>query len=444
MKPHTLKREVFETARSMEFCTEKELTNQIGHAPAEWPLVILKESVDNALDSCEEGGIAPIISVKVNASGISITDNGLGMPSSTIKSISDFSHRVSSREAYLAPDRGAQGNALQTVVAMPFALGDGDLPGRVDITNSEGCHQIVFRMDPIRQKPKVEITLDSDQNVKTGTIITVLWPHFASNMLSSSKDKFLQLAADFSFLNPHLTLSVDWFGNKYHYDATNPNWRKWKPNYPTSPYWYSIQEFERLIAACIAFDQDRNVDRYVRDFVKDFKGLSGTKKQKEVLDLTGMGRVKLSSMANGDGLDHVAVANLLKSMRSASKEVKPSALGIIGRDHLRQVFMAHGSDIKTFSYKKIIELDDGVPFVIESAFALLKDETKPRRIITGINWSAALSAPFRTLGASYSDSLDALLEKQLAGNSEPIMLLLHLACPRVRFTDRGKSAITMN
>ncbi len=177
--PHTLKREVFETARSMEFCTEKELTNQIGHAPEEWPLVILKETIDNALDSCEESGIAPILTVRVNAHGIAIADNGPGIPTSTIKSILDFSKRVSSREAYMAPDRGTQGNALQTLVAMPFALGDGDLPGRVDITNPEGCHHIVFRMDPIRQKPKVEITVESDQNVKNGTVITVHWPKFA-------------------------------------------------------------------------------------------------------------------------------------------------------------------------------------------------------------------------------------------------------------------------
>ena len=34
----------------MEFCNEKELTNQTGHEPDEWPLVIVKELVDNSLD----------------------------------------------------------------------------------------------------------------------------------------------------------------------------------------------------------------------------------------------------------------------------------------------------------------------------------------------------------------------------------------------------------
>ena len=34
----------------------------------------------------------------------------------------DYTVRVSSREAYVSPTRGAQGNALKTIVAMPFVL----------------------------------------------------------------------------------------------------------------------------------------------------------------------------------------------------------------------------------------------------------------------------------------------------------------------------------
>ena len=54
--------------------------------------------------------------------GITISDNGPGLPPKVVEDILDFSVRVSSREAYVAPDRGAQGNALKTLVAMPFVL----------------------------------------------------------------------------------------------------------------------------------------------------------------------------------------------------------------------------------------------------------------------------------------------------------------------------------
>ena len=92
----------------------------------EWPLVIAKELFDNALDACEEAGIAPEITVRVDDAGISIADNGPGLPARTIKSILDFSSRTSSREAYVSPTRGAQGNALKTIVAMPFVLSGGE------------------------------------------------------------------------------------------------------------------------------------------------------------------------------------------------------------------------------------------------------------------------------------------------------------------------------
>ena len=101
-----LKRITLNTSRMLDFCSEKELTAQIGHPRHAWPLVVLKELVDNALDTCEEARAAPQVAVTVNATGITVEDNGPGIPESTIKSVLDFGIRLSSREAYVAPDRG--------------------------------------------------------------------------------------------------------------------------------------------------------------------------------------------------------------------------------------------------------------------------------------------------------------------------------------------------
>jgi DNA topoisomerase VI subunit B len=59
--------------------------------------------------------------VDVTDKAIVITDNGPGIPNETVAGILDFSVRVSSREAYASPTRGAQGNALKTIIAMAFA-----------------------------------------------------------------------------------------------------------------------------------------------------------------------------------------------------------------------------------------------------------------------------------------------------------------------------------
>src|SRR5262245_24008166 len=49
-----LARTTFATSRLLDFASEKELIAQTGHDVDDWPLVIVKELVDNALDACEE------------------------------------------------------------------------------------------------------------------------------------------------------------------------------------------------------------------------------------------------------------------------------------------------------------------------------------------------------------------------------------------------------
>src|SRR5918996_1454170 len=172
----TLERTTFKTSRLLDFCSENELIAQTGHSKWDWPLVAVKELMDNSLDACEEAGIAPVISVTVNSQGINVTDNGPGLPQETIKNILDYSVRVSSREAYMAPDRGAQGNALKTILAMPYVL-DGD-KGKV-IINSKGLDSIItFRVDHIRQEPVIDVETQ-ESLVKNGTSVTVRWPNLA-------------------------------------------------------------------------------------------------------------------------------------------------------------------------------------------------------------------------------------------------------------------------
>lgn len=152
MSAPVLDRITFKTSRLAEFCSEKELINQTGHDSDCWPLVALKELLDNELDACEEGGVAPDIHIAVSDDEIAVTDNGPGIAPDTVADILDYTSRVSSREAYVSPTRGAQGNALKTILAMGFAL-DGER-GETIIESGGGLHRITFSIDPIRQEPR--------------------------------------------------------------------------------------------------------------------------------------------------------------------------------------------------------------------------------------------------------------------------------------------------
>jgi DNA topoisomerase VI subunit B len=176
-----LHRAVFATSRLIEFCSIKELTAQTGHTPDQWPLVIGKELVDNALDEAEKSGVAPVVNIEVAKGEIIITDNGPGIAAETVSKILDFTVRASDKEAYVSPTRGAQGNALKTIVAMGFAL---DGTSGVTVIEAHGIkHTITFTVNAVRREPKV-LHIQDTSLVTTGTRVIVHWPEQISSTVA--------------------------------------------------------------------------------------------------------------------------------------------------------------------------------------------------------------------------------------------------------------------
>jgi DNA topoisomerase VI subunit B len=439
-----LARQVFTTSRLLEFCSEKELVLQTGHSIEQWPLVVLKELMDNALDACEEADIAPVIQINLRSApdgsaAISLADNGPGIRPETVKALLDFGVRVSSREAYVGPTRGAQGNAFQTLMAMPFVV-SGGIVGTTTIEARGVRHRIGFTVDQLRREPKIEHKQEL-ADTGSGTTVTVHWPLSPRSQLAEAKSRFLQIADDYTWLNPHLSLNVLWDGHSLAVAATDTEWRKWCPCEPTSAHWYDYGRFERLIAAYVAADLDQRRNRTVREFISEFRGLTGSAKQKAVLNQTGMTRTALADLFHGGHADCAAIINLLEAMKAATSPVKPHNLGLIGKDHLAAKLVQAGCDPKSFEYRKTLRADDGIPTVIEVAFGYCQ-KGDHRRIITGANWSVGINDPFKKLG-SQGQSLDGVLTSLRAGPNEPITTVVHLACPRIAYTDRGKGSLVL-
>ena len=429
-----IKRETFVTSRLLDFFSEKELTAQTGHGKDDWPLVLLKELTDNALDEAEEAGIAPQINVTIHQDWIKIKDNGRGIPSEVVTNILDYAVRVSSREAYIAPDRGAQGNALKTIAAMPFVV-DGE-EGRVFIRSCSVRHDITVMLDSIKQIPLIEHTSSAKRN-GSGTSVGV---RLSKKLLSAAKARFLQFAGDFTCLNPYLSLKVKW-DDSVSVEASDPDWSKWKPSDPMSPHWFGVDELSRLVSAYLAQCTDVPT---VRAFVSQFSGLAGSAKQKLVLDATGLKGASLSELvdARGTGPDRSKVSALLTAMQDRSRLITPKRLGIIGKEHIAARFASLGCEMASFHYRKATGVIDGLPSVVEAAFAW-NPSASARRTIIGINWSPAIVNPFRELG-EYRESLDEILAEQRIDDDDAVVVLLHLVCPRVMYADRGKSSVVFD
>jgi hypothetical protein len=433
-----LQRRVFKTDRLGEFVGRRELTAQIGHTPHEWPLVFLKEALDNSLDACEEARVAPelTIDVSTDSGAVTIEDNGPGIAPETVRDILDYTSRVSSREAYTSPTRGAQGNAMKCCVAMGYAI-DGQR-GVTVIESRKVRHEITFRVDQLRQRPVIDHRRTSSL-LQKGTRLRVDLACF----LDDAEARFLQIADDFAWVNPHLRLRVVWDGvERICREPSDQDWRKWRACDPTSAHWYDEARLTRYIAAHVAHDQDHRRERTVREFIAEFRGFSGSVKQKQVLNQTALARSPLSSLFGPDGSpDSERITDLLHALKTLSKPVKPLDLGLIGKEHLRSCFNAVGLEAETFKYHKVVGEADGLPWVVETAFGWCP-VLERRRIVVGVNWSVALGNPFRSFGRT-GEGLEALLADQRAGRNEPVVFVLHFACPRTQFIDRGKSAVVL-
>ena len=218
----------------------------------------------------------------------------------------------------------------------------------------------------------------------------------------------------------------------------------------------------------MAFAEDHGLSqRPVRDFIAEFRGLSSTAKTKAICDGLGLSRRSLADVVT----DPALVAGLLDAMKAGARPVKPKDLGIIGREHLLKRFIAAGAQEDSFDYQMNAFEHDGLPYVIEVAFAYApgladkaeaededlsgweaaeaesereaKGRDRVRRMVTGLNFSASVGAnPFRELRDR--QGLDGLLSAQYAGPDEPVIVFVHLSTPRLQFLDKGKSSVALS
>lgn len=461
-----LSRVTFRTSRTMDFFSERELKIQTDHDVEEWPLVVVKELFNNALDACEEAEIPPVVSVTADPSSITVSDNGPGLPEETLRGAMDFTVRVSSREAYISPCRGAQGNALKTLLPMPQVLDPKH--GKLIITTGGKRHVITCGADPISQQAVIadEVTevpkstkflsrSGTKKQALSGTEVRMEWQPLADGdeiywpfdgmfpLSGSFPTRFRSLVEGYAVFNPHATIYLDWFGEKTEWKATNPNWLKWRPSQPTSPHWYEQQHLERLIGAYVTHDSEARIERLVSSFLEEFDGLKRSGKRTRVLDRSGLKRLKLTDLVVNDRFDSVRIAGLLEAMKEATRPINPKLLGIIGKDHLRARLLAMGVREESFLYcLKLAK--EGLPGVLETAFGWLGPDARDRRnFYTGVNWSSAIKNPFRSFGDT-GEGLETAMAKMKVTRYEPVVFVLHLAQPRIDYTNRGKTTIIVD
>ena len=236
-----------------------------------------------------------------------------------------------------------------------------------------------------------------------------------------------ELLENYGAFNPHATFVLD----GWRAEATDPAWRKWRTDAPTCAHWYTPDRLRDLIAGCLTSEAGGET---VRAFVSQFRGLAGTAKQKAVAgDLAG---VRLEALVREGDVDMTAVRTLLETMQRVTRPVKPKALGVIGEEHVRRWLVTHCHVSEgSVTYRRKMGETDGLPYVLEVGFGVRAKDDEPRRLVSGLNWSATLDVPI--------PELRSLLQRARVDPDDPVVVLAHIARPHFEYADRAKGRVRL-
>jgi hypothetical protein len=452
-----LQRTIFETSRAAEYFEARELQAQTGQPTENFATVILKELVDNALDACEVAGVSPVIEIEVIEGDdiqLTVSDNGTGLELETVQRILNFQTRTSDKTVYKAPTRGAQGNALKTILGIPYALG-GDSPLVIEARGI--CHTIHAWTDPAGE---LQINYDTrpTENGK-GTRVSVTIP----NKHQAFSPTYW--AQSFALFNPHALVKIrkiekgnyrDNFTDDedekisetyYQPGVTFPGgWRKFLPTDLTAPAWYQPEDLKRLIFSHINLANNGGQDLTLRDFVRQFRSLSGSAKAKAVCDQFP----DISYLTDFQNGNEQSVDKLWLAMNRQAKPPSHNVLGIVSSENF-ETFFDGLYGVKRFWYKKATGSIDDIPFVFEIALA---ETHKSGDLYHAVNFSPTFEDPLANtwmesgeitahgvrgfLSEAHVSPIEYSFSPVTAANTAAAF---HLICPSLQFLDRGKTRL---
>lgn len=225
-------------------------------------------------------------------------------------------------------------------------------------------------------------------------------------------------------------------------------WRKFLPTDLTSPHWYSAAALRRLVFSHIAHTRRGGRDLPLGEFVRQFRGLSGSKKAKAVA-----ARFNDVSHLSGFEARPDSVGDLLAAMCEQSKPPSHSVLGVVGGDHYRARFEA-SYDVQEFTYKRVKgSFPSGLPFVFEFALAITE---APGHLYCGINFSPTFGDPLegtKIAGPKFeAHGIRGFLQQGYAlpdagyySHRAPanVAVAAHIITPAPVFMDRGKTRLQL-
>lgn len=458
--------EAFSFNREFDFVRSARLCRTTGRPAHEWDFYIIKELIDNALDADEvvwrkEPTQTPILKVRIEFGNQQLFVQVSNRTKFPVELIHDIfaTHQYTSRKAFVKGlTRGALGNALKTLLGIPYALrnsvsGDWkpDLKPLSIIYNKQE-YLPIYAVDTTNQNIRFECQKRPFNKVTEGTIISVALDYFEQEK-PRTLDEIKRLAYQYNLCNPHANFQwlVEVEGEEWSVEyKVNQNWsNKFCSSAPIQ--WYSITAFQDLLGALHRKQvSNQKTDQLsVQTVCSYFGGFDNQDEDIENKDLTAtvarkFGNTKLTV----DDFESDTAKKLYQIMCCHSPQFKSVQLGCIGLEHIRTVLTNTFSINSKLFYEIATDKGDepSLPFVIEASVVALKEGS--REIWTAINFTPTYDDPFlrRRIYTPIQPEkavvgLRELLDAYGLDEDTPVVLFLHLICPNIESGEFSKTEI---
>lgn len=456
--------------REFDFVRLDGLRRATGRPPHEWDIYIIKELIDNGLDADEKLWQAdrtqyPTIKIRVEYINIEIearqshqlfiqVSNRAVFPVAQIEQIFATRLYTSSKAFVKGLTRGALGNALKTLLGIPYALHNrvtGDWrpelkPLTIVCDGQE--HQPRYHID--RTTQEIGFSCASElSRPRPGTTISVGVDAFDQERPRTLPD-LQQLAQQYHLVNPHVrfewTVELNDEEWEFIYEP-DPSWtNKYSDRLPAR--WYFATTFQDLLGAIYrqqVSDQQQSDDPAdhslpLAAILPHFAGLA----DQEAPIAAAIGQAHLSKAE----LESPLATRLYQLLVAHSPKISPARLGQVGADHFGKVLTSMWPIEGEILYDHIADASDpSIPFVIEVAVAYLA-EGAGREVWTAVNFTPTYGDPFLRAWLTAPSQPDeavlglrGFLEAYAITAETPFALCLHLICPNVEHSEFSKTDI---
>lgn len=454
--------------RSFDYIQRDWLEKTSGRPAHTWDLYVVKELLDNAMDADERWTRDHDLHIEI---AVQLTYRSSGSLEVTVCNQAPFPIQgnllpaIFDLEAYTTdkshtnyPSRGEQGNALKTLLGIPYALrrelrGDyANIYKPLVIETGGQAYVISLAIDELHQQvrpapidPTPQITPHDRTCMKVGVDRFV---QERPRTMSELRD----WAQRFALFNPHVT-----FRWRVRIGAQQEDWEfsaipGWSGlfNDMSPVQWYEYAQLRELL---LALEREHGTDMPLPQALQQFAGFDLREDSEGQRAQALCKRLGYQTIGELQLVDHHVITlrdGLWPALLKEGRAVPAEALGGLGEAYLigalARLFGLESPPI----YRRVIHDnpdDSAHPFVLELALGRLPQGQK-RVIWTGLNHTPTYEDPFYTRllyppvkPEQPVSGLDGFLDAYGQTSEQPVLLVIHIICPNLAYQDFSKTEI---